>query len=78
MISIHHYGHDSSTLAIGAIDLSKIYEDSSSELPIEIEPFTISLETDDATLEKSFDNIKTYLQDIISFSLAQIASEINP
>jgi Fic family protein len=86
VISIHHFGYDNSTLAIGAfLEFSKDGEvvqnpDSSlkrndffTSTPIDIKPHIISL---DANIEDLKQNIKTYLNDTVTVGLAQIISEL--
>ena len=43
-------------------------------VPLEIKPYKISLDTDN--IQESRANIKTYLNDIVTLTLAQIVSEI--
>jgi hypothetical protein len=43
-------------------------------VPLDIKPYKISLETDNISERQA--NIKTYLNDILTLTLAQIASEI--
>lgn len=84
IITLHHYGYDESTFAIGAIleynepSKSKTKKDDlKTLLPLSIEPYTISLEMKTDGIKKSSDDIYTFLQNIITLTLAQIASEIN-
>ncbi len=44
-------------------------------VPLEVKPYKISLDTDN--IQNSHTNIKTYLSDIVTLTLAQIASEIS-
>ena len=78
IIPLHHYGYDDSTLAIGGgIEyIEKGKQVQNIYLPLTIEPFIISLEMSDEEVKKSSDNIKDYLQQLITLTLAQIASEI--
>ena len=84
IITLHHYGYDESTFAIGAIleynEPSKTKTNKTeltTMLPLSIEPYTISLEMQTDEIKKSEDDIYTFLQNIITLTLAQIASEIN-
>jgi len=77
-VTIHHYGYDDSALAIGAFleDLS-IEENSEGRidatLPLEIKPHVISISKDIESKEK---NIHIYLENAVTLTLAQIASEL--
>lgn len=90
VISIHHYGYDDSTIAVGAF--LEFIESSTNgkrkanghsrkgqnnnlitSLPLDIKPHIISLEADIVELES---NLKSFLQDTITITLGQIASEI--
>ncbi|MEA3496556.1 MAG: Fic family protein [Bacteroidota bacterium] len=76
-ITVHHYGYDDNTLAIGAflefLQSDKIKERLDSTLPLEIKPHVISISHDIESKEK---NIRTFLENAITLTLAQIASEI--
>lgn len=83
IITLHHYGYDESTFAIGAIleynepSTSKSNKaDLVTTLPLSIEPFTISLEVETEKLTRSSDDIYTFLQNTITLTLGQIASEM--
>lgn len=77
-ITIHHYGYDYSTLAIGAF-LEYLNPEENSEdridatLPLEIKPHVISISSEIKPKEK---NIKTFLENAVTLMLAQIASEL--
>ncbi|MCC6690165.1 MAG: Fic family protein [Bacteroidia bacterium] len=90
VISFHHYGYDDSTVAIGAF--LEFIESSANgkrktngfsrkgqnnnlitSLPLNIKPHIISLEADTEELES---NLKSFLQETITVTLGQIASEI--
>ncbi len=92
VISIHHYGYDDSTVAVGAFlefieaaTSSKSLERKNSfsrkgqnnnlitSLPLNVKPHIVSLE---ATSEDLKSNLKSFLQDTVTVTLAQIASEI--
>jgi fido (protein-threonine AMPylation protein) len=75
-ISIHHYGYDDSTLAIGSFLDSKNgrgEKNIDTTLPLEIPPHVISIFDSIETKKK---NIKAYLENALTLALAQIASEI--
>ena len=75
-ISIHHYGYDDSTLAIGSFlefKGSKEDEKMDTTLPLDIPPHVISI-SDDVDSKKK--NIRAYLENALTLALAQIASEI--
>ena len=77
-ISVHHYGYDDSTLAIGAF-LEFLTPHGSDEqrideaLPLEIKPHVISITGDVSAKEK---NIARFVQDAATLTMAQIASEL--
>jgi len=80
-VTIHHYGYDDSTLAIGAF-LEYLTADEDNEgsegridatLPLEIKPHVISITKDMESKEK---NIRFYLENAVTLTLAQIASEL--
>ena len=77
-ISVHHYGYDDSTLAIGAF-LEFLTPHGSDEqrideaLPLEIKPHVISITGDVSPKEK---NIAHFVQDAVTLTMAQIASDL--
>lgn len=77
-VTIHHYGYDDNTLAIGAF-LEYLSADDDSEeridatLPLEMQPHVISITKDIESKEK---NIRSYLENAVTLALAQIASEL--
>ncbi|MGB0948884.1 MAG: hypothetical protein ACPGU0_02105, partial [Marinirhabdus sp.] len=74
--SIHHYGYDDSTLAIGSFVEFKgnaHEENINTTLPLDIPPHVISLYENIDTKKK---NIKSYLENALTLMLAQIASAI--
>lgn len=90
VISIHHYGYDDSTIAVGAFlefieassngkkkanGFSRKGQDNNliTSLPLDIKPHIMSLEADTEELES---NLKSFLQDTVTITLGQIASEI--
>lgn len=76
-VTIHHYGYDDSTLAIGAFLEYLIPHESHDRideaLPLKIKPHVISLTGDIATKEK---NIEAFIRDAVTLTMAQIASEL--
>jgi Fic family protein len=77
-VTVHHYGYDDNTLAIGAFlefltSEEDIEERIDATLPLEIRPHVISITKDIASKEK---NIKAYLENAVTLALAQIASEL--
>ncbi len=75
-LTLHHYGYDDSVIAIGAFleykeTLLKNNQDAS--IPLDIKPHIISIKDDVSTKEK---NIRQHLENILTMSIAQIASEI--
>jgi hypothetical protein len=84
IITLHHYGYDDSTFAIGAIlqynEPSKTKtnaDDLTTVLPLSIEPYTISLDMLSTEINNSEAAIHTFLQNVLTLTLAQIVSEIN-
>lgn len=84
IITLHHYGYDDSTFAIGAIlqykepsKNKKNVDDLTTLLPLSIEPYTISLEGNAEEIKKSSSDVQTFLQNAVTLTLAQIVSEIN-
>ncbi|MDR2869094.1 MAG: hypothetical protein LBV04_01455, partial [Deferribacteraceae bacterium] len=78
LVSIHHYGYDDATLAIGAIfHTVKREEDNntSTTTSLSTSPHIISIAEDDISSKEK--NIKLFLEDTLSAMMAQIASEIN-
>lgn len=75
-ITIHHFGYDDSTIAIGAfLDFfgAEREERVDATLPLEIKPHVISIYDNVNGKEK---NIRSFLESVITLTLAQIASEI--
>ncbi len=75
-ISIHHYGYDDSTIAIGAFLEYKgeaAQDMENTVLPLNLPPHVISVSDD---VEKKEKNIKAHLENILTMTMAQIASEI--
>jgi Fic family protein len=74
-VSIHHYGYEDNTIAIGGF---LEYESSTSNgndeitIPLDIKPHIISINDDVTSKEK---NIQIYLENILTIAIAQIASE---
>ncbi len=81
VVSIHQFGEDTSTLAISALLFRKSEQKEFYELALNypsFEPFTMSVDTDEESLEKSELEVKSYLTHVMTLTLAQISSEINP
>lgn len=75
-ISMHHFGYDDNTLAIGSFlefKGSNADEREDTTLPLDIPPHVISVDDD---IEQKKKNIKNYLESALTLSLAQVASEI--
>jgi Fic family protein len=75
-ITLHHFGYDDSVIAIGAFleykgTLSN--EDTDTIIPLDIKPHVISIKDEVRTKEK---NIRLHLENILTVTIAQIASEI--
>lgn len=80
ILSIHHYGYDDDAIAIGAFlqyfePIPSIdAEETKTTIPINIEPFTLSLEN---VNERKLDNMKEYINDIVKIGLSIIIKQIN-
>ena len=75
-ISIHHCGYDDSTLAIGSFvefKGSKQDEKIDTTLPLDIPPHVISISE---SIDSKKKNIRAYLENALTLTLAQIASEL--
>lgn len=75
-ITIHHYGYDDSTIAIGAFLEYKgefFAEKPDNTIPLNLRPHIISVKDDIKPKEK---NVHLYLEHILTIAIAQIASEI--
>ncbi len=84
IITLHHYGYDDSTFAIGAIlqynepsNTKTNPEDLTTVLPLSIDPYTISLDMQSIEIKNSAVDVHTFLQNVLTLTLAQIMSEIN-
>lgn len=75
IISVHHYGYDDTTLAIGGI-LEAAENDSQekSYSPVKLRPYTLSLVSDE--IENIKGNLSAHLQQVISIGFAEIINEI--
>lgn len=75
-ISIHHYGYDDNTIAIGSFvefKGEKMDDKMDTTIPLDIPPHVISISE---KFEDKKRNIKVYLENALTLTLAQIASEI--
>jgi Fic family protein len=75
-ITLHHFGYDDSVIAIGAfLEYKGILqnEDTNTTIPLEIKPHVISIKEEVSSKEK---NIRLHLENILTVTIAQIASEI--
>jgi len=79
VISIHHFGYFDSVVAIGAFIefIDKIHKDNRIEqtIPLNIKPYTISLEKE--LTEASKNNIEEYLRDIFKIGMSIIINELS-
>jgi fido (protein-threonine AMPylation protein) len=77
IISVHHYGYDNSTFAIGAAMLQHEWPGKSNSshevIPIKIPPLTMSSEKELSALKSSIHN---HIEAIITTALAYVASTI--
>lgn len=77
IITVHHYGYENDVIAVGAFMefTEKIKDEEDKKLiPINISPFTISLEK---LGERTYDNLNSYIHDILKVGLTIIINEIN-
>jgi Fic family protein len=78
IMSVHHYGYDDDVLAVGSfIEYTVPLNDKDEDrnlIPINLEPFTISLE---GVSDRTSDNLNSYLHDIMKIGLTIIINEIN-
>jgi hypothetical protein len=75
-ITLHHFGYDDSVMAIGAfLEYKGILpnEDTDTTIPLDIKPHVISIKDEVSSKEK---NIRLHLENILTVTIAQIASEI--
>jgi Fic family protein len=78
IISVHHYGYEDDALAVGSfLEYGAKYSDEDEErnlIPINIEPFTISLE---GISDRTNTNLDSYIHDILKVGMTLIINEIN-
>ncbi len=76
IMSVHHFGYDDDVIAIGSFleYLNEKIDEDKNLIPINLEPFTISLE---GINDRTSTNLKDYLRDILKIGLTIIISEIN-
>ncbi len=79
IITIHHYGYFDSVVAIGSfiefIDKINLEHRIEQTIPLNIKPYTISLEKELSEISKK--NIENYLRDVIKKGMYIIINEIN-
>lgn len=77
IISIHHYSYDDSVIAIGSfLEFTEHHGEENEErttIPINMKPYTISLEGDSA---QHLGNLNHYIRDVVKIGLTIIANEI--
>jgi Fic family protein len=81
IITLHHYSYEDSVIAVGSfleftnesIQEISAHADKTTTIPIEVEPYTISLES---ALDNFQKNIKEYIRDIVRVGLTIITNEI--
>ncbi|GAB1855896.1 hypothetical protein MHTCC0001_07310 [Flavobacteriaceae bacterium MHTCC 0001] len=77
IISVHHYGYEDNVLSVGSfLEYEEKFSDSLEDknlIPINLEPFTISLET---ISERTPYNLNNYLEDILKVGLTIIINEL--
>ena len=75
-ITLHHFGYDDSVMAIGAfLEYKGIMakKDTDNTLPLDSKPHVLSIKDEVSSKEK---NIRLYLENVLTLTIAQIASEI--
>jgi len=75
-ITLHHFGYDDSVIAIGAfLEYKGILPNDNTDttIPLDVKPHVISIKDELASKEK---NIRLHLENILTVTIAQIASEI--
>ena len=77
VLSVHHYGYDDDAIAIGAFlqyfePIPDKEDETKTTIPINIEPFTLSLEYIN---DRKFDNMKDYINDIVKIGLSLIINQ---
>jgi Fic family protein len=78
VITVHHYGYEDDVIAVGAfLEFTEKFqgEEDKKLIPINIAPFTISLEQDLGIRTK--ENLNSYIHDILKVGLSIIINEIN-
>jgi len=81
LITIHNYGYEMATLAIGSLFFfldTNFGDFEVVESYPSVEPLTISIDTEEENIDSVLPEIKLYVHDAMTLALAQIASEINP
>lgn len=77
ILSIHHFGFDDSTMAVGAfiefVERLGTEQEEKLTIPMQLKPFTISLE--DASRAKS-ENLSHYIRDVVKLGITIIANEL--
>lgn len=75
-LSIHHFGYDENTLAIGSfLDYkgSEVSDEDDSTIPLDLAPHVISIPDNIPSKQK---NIRSYIESAFTIALAQVASEM--
>ena len=80
VISVHHYSYDDSVIAVGSflefsenITVEGQLKEEKTTIPINLKPYTISLEHESSRLKQ---NLEHYLRDIIKIGLTIIVNEL--
>lgn len=77
IVTVHHYGYEDDVIAVGSfMEFTETINDIEDKklIPINIEPFTISLEK---LGDKTKDNLDSYFHDILKVGLTILINEIN-
>lgn len=76
-ISLHHYGYEDDVIAVGSfMEFTETIDDTEDKkfIPINIEPFTLSLEILGA---RTKENLNSYIHDVVKIGLTILTNEIN-
>lgn len=83
IVTIHHSSYDDSVMAVGAfleffdetaMDKEREHTDYASSIPIDVEPYKISLEK---ITPKLLQNVESYVRDVVTIGLTVITSQIS-
>jgi len=76
-LTVHGFGLDKSAIAIAPSSFFRVTDDTNIDFKIALEPYTISLSLNIDEVNRLNNDIKVYIQNILTLVLAQISSELN-